>query len=75
MVIPRGLGAIVCIKFAEEGCNIAINYVANAAAAEALKEKLEKEYAVKCYVVQAVCLFSSCKMSRCNACGVEADGW
>jgi hypothetical protein len=38
--------------FAEEGCNIAINYGAKAAAAEALKETLETDYAVKACMVQ-----------------------
>ncbi|KAM0480238.1 hypothetical protein ACHAPX_004065 [Trichoderma viride] len=48
----RGLGAIICKKFAEEGANVAINYVSNSAAAEELADTLTKEYSTKIFIVQ-----------------------
>jgi NAD(P)-dependent dehydrogenase (short-subunit alcohol dehydrogenase family) len=50
----RGLGEIICIKFAKEGCNIALNYLAAAERARQLAEKIEKEYGVKVVVIQGV---------------------
>lgn len=50
----RGLGAIICKKFAEEGANVAINYVSNSAAAEELADTLTKEYSTKIFIVQGV---------------------
>ena len=50
----RGLGALVCEKFAAEGANVLINYHSNAEAAQQLADKLEKEYSVKCHIAQAV---------------------
>ncbi|KAI9714390.1 MAG: hypothetical protein M1820_000351 [Bogoriella megaspora] len=48
----RGLGAIICAKFAAEGCNIAINYANREAPATELAESLQKEYGVKTKVIQ-----------------------
>ncbi|KAI9811484.1 MAG: hypothetical protein M1827_005467 [Pycnora praestabilis] len=48
----RGLGALVCEKFAGEGCNIAINYVSNAERARETAEKIKKEFRVKVVVIQ-----------------------
>jgi len=28
-VLHRGLGELICIKFAQEGCDVAINYVSS----------------------------------------------
>ncbi|OBT71225.1 hypothetical protein VF21_09903 [Pseudogymnoascus sp. 05NY08] len=50
----RGLGALLCDKFAKEGCNIAINYVSSSAAAEEIAKSIEGEYGVKAFAVQAV---------------------
>ncbi|KAL6693370.1 hypothetical protein J3F84DRAFT_396292 [Trichoderma pleuroticola] len=47
----RGLGALICKKFAEEGANVAINYVSNADAAQKVADSL-KEYPVKTFVIQ-----------------------
>ncbi|KAF3067525.1 hypothetical protein CFAM422_008527 [Trichoderma lentiforme] len=47
----RGLGALICKKFAEEGANVAINYVSNADAAQKVADSL-KEYPVKIFVIQ-----------------------
>ncbi|UKZ81752.1 hypothetical protein TrVFT333_009524 [Trichoderma virens FT-333] len=47
----RGLGAVICKKFAEEGANVAINYVSNADAAQEVADSL-KEYPVKTFIIQ-----------------------
>ncbi|CAG8959778.1 hypothetical protein HYFRA_00001685 [Hymenoscyphus fraxineus] len=49
----RGLGEVICIKFAQEGCNVAINYLASAEKSKTLAEKLEKDYGVKAIIIQA----------------------
>ncbi|OBT84746.1 hypothetical protein VE02_06318 [Pseudogymnoascus sp. 03VT05] len=49
----RGLGALICDKFAKEGCNIVINYVSSSAAAEEIAKSIEGEYGVKAFAVQA----------------------
>jgi len=46
----RGLGELICIKFAQEGCNVAINYNASEERARGVKAKIEKE----CENVKAV---------------------
>ncbi|TAQ85006.1 hypothetical protein B7494_g6675 [Chlorociboria aeruginascens] len=48
----RGLGEVVSLKFAQEGCNIAINYVSSAFKAEELAAKIEKEHGVKAVMIQ-----------------------
>jgi len=48
----RGLGAEVCRKFASEGCNVAINYANNEAAAQQLAQELQNEHGVKTLVIQ-----------------------
>lgn len=49
----RGLGALVCEKFAAEGANVAINYVSSKDRAEELKEKLTG-MGVKAVCIQGV---------------------
>ncbi|CAG8975762.1 hypothetical protein HYALB_00009281 [Hymenoscyphus albidus] len=49
----RGLGEVICIKFAQEGCNVAINYLASAEKSKTLAEKLEKDCGVKAIIIQA----------------------
>ncbi|GIJ81675.1 hypothetical protein Asppvi_000174 [Aspergillus pseudoviridinutans] len=48
----RGLGAVICQKFAAEGCNVAINYHSNHEVAEDLASRLEKEYSIKSIILQ-----------------------
>ncbi|EAW10824.1 SDR family NAD(P)-dependent oxidoreductase [Aspergillus clavatus NRRL 1] len=48
----RGLGALVCEKFAAEGCNIAINYHSSRDIAEGLADRLSRDFSVKCIVLQ-----------------------
>ena len=48
----RGIGRAVCVKFAREGYNLAINYAGNQAEAEKTKALCE-EYGVKAIIVQA----------------------
>ncbi|UKZ89676.1 putative secondary metabolism biosynthetic enzyme [Trichoderma asperellum] len=48
----RGLGAIICKKFAQEGANVAINYVSNSTAAQTLADTLAKDYSSKIFVIQ-----------------------
>lgn len=50
----RGLGAVICEKFALEGANIAINYANRKEPADDLAEKL-KQYGTKVVVIKAVC--------------------
>ncbi|KAF7904965.1 uncharacterized protein EAF01_005487 [Botrytis porri] len=45
----RGLGEVICLKFAAEGCNIAINYVSRREKAQEMKEKMEREWGVKVF--------------------------
>ncbi|KAL6877692.1 NADP(+)-dependent dehydrogenase [Trichoderma longibrachiatum] len=47
----RGLGAVICRKFAEEGANVAINYFSNADAAQEVADSLQ-QYSVKTFIVQ-----------------------
>lgn len=50
----RGLGAIICEKFAREGSNVAINYANSAEAAEKLASDLRNEFpSVKIITIQA----------------------
>ena len=51
----RGLGALLCQKFAAEGCNVAINYNSSPDRAKQVAEACEK-HGVKAVVVQAVLL-------------------
>jgi NAD(P)-dependent dehydrogenase (short-subunit alcohol dehydrogenase family) len=48
----RGLGASICTKFAAQGSNIAINYAANAQAADDLAATIRKDYGVKVICLQ-----------------------
>jgi len=50
----RGLGALICEKFAAEGSNVAVNYVSSKDKADEVAEKCKKEFGVKVAVVQAV---------------------
>ena len=51
---PRGLGELICLKFAQEGCSIAINYNSGVDRAKAVATKIEKEHGMKVVLVQAV---------------------
>ncbi|QKX61759.1 uncharacterized protein TRUGW13939_08915 [Talaromyces rugulosus] len=48
----RGLGALVCEKFAENGSNIAINYYSNVDSAKALANSLQEKYSVKVHIIK-----------------------
>jgi len=48
----RGLGELICLKFAQEGSNVAINYVSSGDKAKALASKIDKEYGVKALAIQ-----------------------
>ncbi|KAL9071150.1 MAG: hypothetical protein Q9157_005565 [Trypethelium eluteriae] len=50
----RGLGALVCKKFAAEGCSVAINFANREQPATELSDHLQKEYGVKTAVIHAV---------------------
>lgn len=57
----KGLGKTTALRLANEGCNIALNYVHSQAEAEALKRVIEsKEYAACLY--KGISLFR--KISR-----------
>jgi len=47
----RGLGAVICRKFAAEGCNVAINYANNEKAAHDLSNEIQSKYKTKTLVL------------------------
>lgn len=49
----KGLGAVICRKFAGEGCNVAINYSSDNTAAESLAEELQKRFGVRAIPIRA----------------------
>ncbi|EXJ77715.1 alcohol dehydrogenase [Capronia epimyces CBS 606.96] len=49
----RGLGALICEKFAAEGSNIVVNYVSSKDRADQVAENCKKELGVKAVVIQA----------------------
>ena len=49
----RGLGALICEKFASEGCNIIVNYVAAEDRAQEVVKTCEKA-GVKAFAIKAV---------------------
>ena len=49
----RGLGALICEKFAEEGANIMVNYISAADRAKQVQETCEK-HGVKAFITQGV---------------------
>ena len=51
MTLYRGLGALICEKFAAEGCNIAINYAASKDRAEQLSKKIVDEHHIKTVLI------------------------
>ena len=55
----RGLGALVCEKFAEEGANITINYVSSEGSAKEVQKKCEK-HGVKTAITRGVRIPHSC---------------
>ncbi|KAF8865013.1 short chain dehydrogenase/reductase [Acephala macrosclerotiorum] len=48
----RGLGELISVKFAQEGCNVAINYNVSEGRAKGVKEMIEKDE--RCVGVKAV---------------------
>lgn len=48
----RGIGKEIAIKLAKEGYNVAINYRTKTDELEALKSEIEKDFGVKCALVQ-----------------------
>ena len=59
----RGLGALICEKFAEEGANIMCNYVSAEDRAKGVQERCEK-HGVKAFIIQGV---------RQNSCPDQSD--
>lgn len=57
----RGLGALVCEKFAAEGANVAINYASSKERAEELAKKVES------HGVKAVCIQADVEVPEDNA--------
>jgi NAD(P)-dependent dehydrogenase (short-subunit alcohol dehydrogenase family) len=75
-LLNRGLGEIICLKFAQEGSNVAINYMSSSDSAQALSEKIKKDYGVKAVLIQGVSSFSLSKIMLSNLTkdmGKEAD--
>jgi NAD(P)-dependent dehydrogenase (short-subunit alcohol dehydrogenase family) len=48
----RGLGALLCEKFAIEGANISVNYLSSKDAAEKVAAKVKNDFGVKSIVIQ-----------------------
>ena len=53
LTFDRGLGALICERFAAEGCNIAINYLSSEDKAKEVAAKVEK-HSVKSVIIQGV---------------------
>ncbi|KAH8697048.1 short chain dehydrogenase [Talaromyces proteolyticus] len=49
----RGLGAFICERFAEEGCNVAVNYISNKERANQVAEKCRSKFGVNAVVLRA----------------------
>lgn len=49
----RGLGAVICQKFAEEGAHVMVNYVSDRKSALQVVE-MARSYGIKAYLVQGV---------------------
>lgn len=49
----KGLGAVICKKFAQEGCNVAINYSSDSSTADSLAEELKRDYGGKAVTIKA----------------------
>lgn len=58
VVCDSGLGELICLKFAAEGCDVAVNYNASKERAEGVKGKIETGGAsgTRVFVVQGVSL-------------------
>lgn len=57
----RGLGEVICVKFAQEGANVVVNYNASEERAKGVKariEGLEECRGVKVFVVKGVSFFA-----------------
>jgi NAD(P)-dependent dehydrogenase (short-subunit alcohol dehydrogenase family) len=52
----RGLGALICEKFAMEGAHVMVNYVTNKDRAAEVVQKVET-YGVKAFMIQGVRCF------------------
>ncbi len=48
----RGIGRGIAFKLAEAGYDVAISYATASASADAVKERIEKEYGQRCFVYQ-----------------------
>lgn len=48
-------GALICLKFAEEGCNVAINYNSSPDRAKDVAKKVEEDHGMKAVTIQGVC--------------------
>jgi hypothetical protein len=51
-MIPAG--ELICLKFADEGCNVAINYNSSADKAAAVAKKVEQDYGMRTFTIQGV---------------------
>jgi len=50
----RGLGAVICDKFAAEGCNVAINYVSSKEAADKLASEIKSKHSINAITLAGV---------------------
>jgi NAD(P)-dependent dehydrogenase (short-subunit alcohol dehydrogenase family) len=47
-------GELICLKFADEGCNVAINYNSSADKAAAVAKKVEQDHGTRAFTIQGV---------------------
>lgn len=61
LIITRGLGALICEKFAAEGANVVVNYASSKERAEEVAKKVES------HGVKAICIKADCGVPEDNA--------
>lgn len=53
LMVCRGLGALICEKFAAEGANVVVNYASSEDRAKEVAQKVES-HGVKAFCIKAV---------------------
>ncbi|KAF2085897.1 NAD(P)-binding protein [Saccharata proteae CBS 121410] len=69
----RGLGAVIAEKFAEQGCNVAINYASSESAAQELAARIGEKHGVRTCIIKAD-VGVSAECARCVQETVKAFG-
>ncbi|PBP16304.1 short chain dehydrogenase/reductase [Diplocarpon rosae] len=75
----RGLGELISYKFAQAGCEVAVNYVASEERAKGVAEKIERDYGMRAYGYTRFSTFSDLSApttedwDKCYAVNVKAQ--